>query len=465
MASRTEACGGTASADYDIAHKLSPYLDLHLMIPILDWLSNQNMYDAKTVLGAQFDLAKRTNMADYAIDIYKKFHEVETEPEDMTKKRSDVAETYSSYMDSNSEPTLLKLLRDQQEITRLRNAGKFNFEGLKEEHQMEAHEVEILYDLAKFLMDCGQYSETCKNLMWYRELAPPESDRSFQALWGLFAAQILDTSTDPNQKMKTLHKLREAIDSRSEKDCSPLEKLQQRTWLIHWSLFVFLRREDAARQICEFFFTPQESSRGGNRNSSGSNEYMNVVQTNCPWILRYISAAAVIQNWKRNTQELVKVIKQEKESYSDPITRMLQCLYVDFDLEGAQEELSKCESLLKSDYFLAQNAFANEFVMCSRKMIFTKYCLIHQKIDMHKLAGQLRMSFEEFEKWMVDLIRSQRRSESNAQLDDAKIDTERGIAILEVRYPSIYERIIQKTEDLTYRSYELAGNLSKARLK
>merc|ERR1712166_291300 len=206
-------------------------------------------------------------------------------------------------------------------------------------------------------MDCGQYSETCKNLMWYRELAPPESDRSFQALWGLFAAQILDT------------------------------------------------------------------------------------------------------------QELVKVIKQEKESYSDPITRMLQCLYVDFDLEGAQEELSKCESLLKSDYFLAQNAFANEFVMCSRKMIFTKYCLIHQKIDMHKLAGQLRMSFEEFEKWMVDLIRSQRRSESNAQLDDAKIDTERGIAILEVRYPSIYERIIQKTEDLTYRSYELAGNLSKARLK
>lgn len=42
-------------------------------------------------------------------------------------------------------------------------------------------------------------------------------------------------------------------------------------------------------------------------------------------------------------KELVKVIQQEQHSYKDPITEFLECLYVNYDFEGAQQKLRECE--------------------------------------------------------------------------------------------------------------------------
>ena len=45
-------------------------------------------------------------------------------------------------------------------------------------------------------------------------------------------------------------------------------------------------------------------------------------------------------------KEMIKEIQQEQYSYKDPITEFLECLYVNYDFEGAQKKLQECELVL-----------------------------------------------------------------------------------------------------------------------
>ena len=66
---------------------------------------------------------------------------------------------------------------------------------------------------------------------------------------------------------------------------SSLQTLQQRTWLIHWSLFVFFNHPKGRDLIIELFLY--------------SKQYLNAIQTTCPWILRYLSTAVIINKASR----------------------------------------------------------------------------------------------------------------------------------------------------------------------
>lgn len=127
--------------------------------------------------------------------------------------------------------------------------------------------------------------------------------------------------------------------------------------------------------------------------------YLNAIQTCCPHIFRYITAA-VITNKKRQVllKDLVRVIKhvsldhplppfllppsphsssfsyllvhplhsslhssshpspfsllQESYSYRDPITEFVECLYVNFDFDLAQQKLIECEKVGVWPYFV-----------------------------------------------------------------------------------------------------------------
>jgi translation initiation factor 3 subunit E len=66
----------------------------------------------------------------------------------------------------------------------------------------------------------------------------------------------------------------------------------------------------------------------------------------CPHILRYLTTAVITTKRRRVVlKDLVKVIEQESYTYKDPITEFLQCLYVDFDFDGAQKKLRECEAV------------------------------------------------------------------------------------------------------------------------
>ena len=54
-------------------------------------------------------------------------------------------------------------------------------------------------------------------------------------------------------------------------------------------------------------------------------------------------------------------------------------LYVEFDFEAAQKELSLAEEVVGHDFFL--NEFKDEFLDNAQYLISEAYCHIHQRID------------------------------------------------------------------------------------
>jgi translation initiation factor 3 subunit E len=205
-----------------------------------------------------------------------------------------------------------------------------------------------------------------------------DNDKVASATWGKLASEILSTEWEP--AMEEINKVKESIETRLFSN--PLAQLESRTWLVHWALFPFFNHEAGAAaevakdQLIELFFTAA---------------YINTIQTLCPWILRYLTAAVITnRNRSRNSnayqkqlKDLIRVVRQEGYEYSDPLTNFVRALYLDFDFEEAQKQLSIAEKILKHDFFLTSSADA--FVEAARHLISESYCKIHQRIDIRSV--------------------------------------------------------------------------------
>jgi len=89
--------------------------------------------------------------------------------------------------------------------------------------------------------------------------------------------------------------------------------------------------------------------------------------------------------------------------------------------EAAQRELKEAEKVVVDDFFL--NEFRDEFMDNARYLISeaSRYCRIHQRIDIGDLSDRLNLSRDEGEKWIVNLIRETQMGA------DAKIDLEQAL--------------------------------------
>jgi len=159
-------------------------------------------------------------------------------------------------------------------------------------------------------------------------------------------------------------------------------------------------------------------------------------------------------------KELIKVIQQEQHSYKDPITEFLQCLYVNYDFDGAQQKLVECEQVILNDPFLGKRVEEGNFVTVplraeflenARLFIFETYCRIHRCIDISMLAQRLNMSYDEAELWIMNLVRSSKL--------DARIDSVSGTLIMTTNHINVHEQIIESMKGLNMRTYMLAKNI------
>ncbi|KZP31058.1 hypothetical protein FIBSPDRAFT_679879, partial [Athelia psychrophila] len=193
------------------------------------------------------------------------------------------------------------------------------------------------------------------------------------------------------------------------------------------------------------------------------------IQTACPWILRYLAAAAVLARRspsstatpaaptstrvKHALKEIVKVIQTEEYQYTDPLTRFLNFLYVDFDFEAAQRELASASAVVQDDFFLGE--FKDEFVEAARGLVSEVYVRIHQRIDIGDLSKRLNLGPEEGEKWIVNLIRETRMGA------DAKIDLEKNV--IEINRPPlpVYQSVIEKTRGLAFRTQAMGAAMAR----
>lgn len=267
--------------------------------------------------------------------------------------------------------------------------------------------------------------------MYHFRVLSTDNDLNNSAHWGKLASDILTGRWDV--ALDELNTLREAIDSRSSSSLlasasanannlpePALAQLHSRTWLVHWSLFVYFNHPEGRTLLLETFLSPT---------------YLNTIQTACPWILRYLAAAAILSRKaaagvatgaastplssrvRNSIREVVKVIQTEEYQYHDPVTSFLKELYIEFDFEAAQRELTLAEEVVGNDFFLSD--YKDEFLDNARYLISEAYCRIHQKIDIASLSERLNLSPAEGEKWIVNLIRETRMGA------DAKIDLEK----------------------------------------
>jgi len=68
-------------AEYDLLPKIAPYLDKHLLLPLLDNVHKQKIYPEEQVLKYQLELLKKTKLVDFAMDKYKELNKNDLVPE------------------------------------------------------------------------------------------------------------------------------------------------------------------------------------------------------------------------------------------------------------------------------------------------------------------------------------------------------------------------------------------------
>jgi len=467
-----DGVNGTPDAEqYDYLPKMLPYLDRHLIFPLLN-----DMDESLEVAKMKFELLKETNMTDYVADLDTQLRGLSERPKDYEEKREKVLEKRERLEDETEK--LRSLLGDQDVINNLRNDKIANLNYLKESHGVTLDMVNALYDYGQFQYSCGAYQDAAVLLYQFRVLST-DNDKLASATWGKLASEILSTEWD--SAMEEIQKVKENIDTRLFNNA--LAQLQHRTWLIHWSLFPFFNYDSARDTITELFFSPT---------------YINTIQTLCPWILRYLTAAVITNRqrsrnsnaYQKQLKDLIRIVKQEGYEYSDPLTDFVRALYVDFDFEESRKKLELAEEILKRDFFLG--SLSETFLSSARLLISETYCKIHARIDIEyavsrlsqpsfdesaakqlswntnqdttvnslpthncyrDLSSRLGLNKDEGEKWIVNLIRDTRV--------DAKIDYKEGTVIMNHPPVSVYQQVIERTKGGFFRTQVLNAAVAK----
>ncbi|KAK3997829.1 eukaryotic translation initiation factor 3 subunit E [Cladorrhinum sp. PSN332] len=447
MASTESANGGILLSEYDLFLKLAPHLDRHMIFPLLEFSASQLVDDetgqvkdaekAREITQAKYALTKKTNMTDYVANLYCELQGIKEPPVEYSDRRQKVFAQLEKY---EQETAKLSELLDRDDVVEKLRADKVqNLEFLKREHDVTIDMVNALFDLGNLQYSCGNYGDATEVLYRFRVLST-DNDKVAYATWGRLACEILTMNWD--SALEEIQKVREIIDSKFSQNF--LAQLQHRTSLIHWTLFPLFNYDKAREPILELFF------------NAG---YINTIQANCPWILRYLAVAVITNRTKaknsgiqqKQMKDIVRIVKQEAYEYQDPVTRFVHALAIDFDFEEAQRQLVLAEEVLRSDFFLL--AHADDFVDSARHLIFESYCKIHARISLNDLSARLGLNADAAEKWIVNLIRDTRL--------DAKIDYKEGTVVMNHPPSSVYQQVIERTKGGFFRTQVLSAAVGR----
>lgn len=467
------------------------------MFPLLEYIDSlisgsAISYQSSDVAKARLSLLRPTHMVDYAMDIYRELHGEDSPiPAEMEEQKAAVLKQLEDWKNDDGCKAFEELCQDDAQRLSLVKKGLWNVAGITSSSNNSVNKdvIETYRKLAKFNFDCGDYQTSEKMLtnvisLYAMPPLPKEEDENdivvdddrvsksdkvasqktgnpnvyyltsintdlLQILWGKLSCEILLENWD--EASTALKAVRLSIEQLVyTNQMTALEALTQRTWLLHWSLFVFWNNSSKGLEsMVELFF---------------SEKYLQAITTNAPHLLRYLTAAVLLtkrrvakstsKDGRSSGNEARKLLKDlvrlmNNCEYSDPIVEFVDCLCVKFDFEGAQKKLVECEALLQTDFFLCKRT--ELFMEEARVFVFENYCRIHDKVDLTVLAEKLAMDQEAAEQWIVDLIR-------NALLD-AKIDSEQNCVVMNAESKTVYEKVMERTRDLNLRNAALAQNL------
>ncbi|KAJ1919052.1 eukaryotic translation initiation factor 3 subunit E [Mycoemilia scoparia] len=397
---------------------------------LIKWNS---VYKEKDLLKAKYDLVSKTDMAMFAKELYDILYEEESKPADEPDFKEMRRQAEERLQESERKTEHIRCVIENPEVvSALKQDKNQNMQLLVEKYQCTEEMVRELYNFGFQQFNSGGYGSSA-DLLFHFSVLSTDAHLTLSALWGKLASEILLGNWEV--AYEDMMRLKDIVDKTNFE--TPLEQLEQRAWLLHWSLFVFFNHPNGRDGIIDMFFLPQ---------------YINTIQNTCPWILRYLTAAVMTNRKRRGImKELVKIIQQVSYMYQDPVTEFIEALYESFDFEKAAAKLQECEEVLEKDYFLT--GAVDDFVENARFFVAEVYCRIHKRIDIGGLAEKLNMDQEKGEKWIVKLIRDTRM--------DAKVDFENNTVIMNATHNPVYQQVIERTKGVIFRSQVLNGAIDK----
>lgn len=402
-----------------------------MVMPIFHFLQTLGVYRSEDITDAEVELLSETNMLDAVLDKYTS--DGKEPPKALLERRDNVL-----HLLEVSQQKVLKLLHILEDPDQVQRISSFKtMAELCDSFEVEPDIMDELGHYAKLHYECGHYPLSGELLKHYRSMIAVDAERPMSAhvncIWGSLASLILNEGFD--EVADFIAKLDEYLESATA--MSKKEVLLHRTWLLHWTLFAIFKSDKVDQKLLDFFLNDKSLS---------------VISLSCPHLFRYVGAILILnKRLKHLVKDTVWIVHHEVNSYADPVTRFLLALYTDMDFDKAQHELQLCAVVCKGDYFLERHWA--EFEENARLLIFETYCRIHQCINIRMIASKLNMEAEEAELWIVKLIQ-------NAKLD-ARIDSEKSRVVMSKAPPSIYQQVIEKTKNLSFRSTMLLSNLEK----
>jgi translation initiation factor 3 subunit E len=418
---------------FDLTPFMAPFFDTHMVGPLLDFLREGELYDAKVVTKEKIKTMMKTNLIDLIEDEYAKFPEDGAMQAEFNAIRGALDKRRDELFDKiDNEPEDVKLVSaffaNQEEPEEGQSKPTYTAEMLATSHGISVEALENYYKFAKFQYECGQYNVAEEMLGNFLSIAQSQTSSVLGARWGRLACRILGAKWE--LALQDLASVKEAIDIRN---IAPTDQIRQRAWLMHWALFVYINQKDGVDALADFF---------------SERVYLQTIENLCPWLLRYYTAFVVLSPTRR--QKMLRGVLTEigdmSYQYSDPMTEFLSGIFKEFDFSIAQEKLKQCQTLIKNDFFL--QIYQDKFMHEARVLICEMYCTINKRVDLVMLSEQLQMTEEEAERWMVDMV----LNGSAGSSQDAKVDASAKQIIMAAPNKAAHQNVMDKTRDYTVRS-------------
>lgn len=457
----------------DITPSMAVYMDPHVLVKTLEFLGDNNIQDPQKMNKSILTIMKRTNRnPDMIMAMYEKVVSLPGGAELFAEDRLEFLQARSS-SGASASATVTSLLQEiDPEITRALaeiteefstpEKEKNPLERLKsdflEEHNISKGLIDACIVHSKKLYDLGEYAAALVVIKTILRVQFTSTASLLRVLWGGLASAMMSDNWEEAMKLKDM--VKETIENKQQPRPSPdtfeyipqIDQLRNRATFLHWALFIFPNSDPVNGM--ELFVS-----------LCMDRVYLQCIENLCPWMLRYLAAGLILSPIKRQhcLKEALNVITSLSYRYSDPLTKFLENLFRDFDFDLAQEQLLSFREVIQKDFFLQR--FQDKFTHESRVLICEMYCRIHCKIDLKQLAIKMQLSDEEVELWMVNLVRggegARGDGEGGSSLD-AKIDSANGLVIMAPPTKSNYNRIVERTREVSARSDVLASNVRNA---
>ncbi|TIC48208.1 hypothetical protein E3Q05_04290 [Wallemia mellicola] len=402
---------------YDLTTRLIPFLDRHLALPLLNYLTDLDIYNQNQLQSAQYELVKGTNMVDYASQI--------NPHESQDDKKKHIVDTQQQYQQKAKE--VLEVLTNPDVSNHLTQDKHKNREILQEKFNLQPNSIEVLYDYGHFQFSSGNYVEAAEYLYHFRILST-EPAKVLSSQWGILASNILKGSFD--QALEDFNGLREMIDRQHSQDKGTVIQLQQRTWLLHWGLFIFFNHEQGRDVLVDLL---------------SHTAYLNTLQTACPWLLRYYTIAVIAtsrqsQRQKSLIRDLIRVVNIETYQYQDPLTKFVEALYTDFDFNVVEAQLKEIDTVFTQDFFLSNEQLKDDFFSSARFYVVEAYCRIHSHVTISEIAQKVGLSEDAFKSWISK---------------EEKFVVDSNAVYIPTETPNVLSTILDKSSALALRSQSI----------